>query len=155
MANVSISKAAKLAGVSRSTLYSTYINKGAISVSADARGRKFIDTSELLRVFGALQPDTVQDSKPKPPPTKSSQVSDTPDTVQNPHTRTGSDSVNIELRLVREQLAEAKQQMQAYSDRENWYQSQIKTLTDTVKLLEDKRPKQEENPRRWWQVLWK
>ncbi len=159
MACVSISKAAKLAGVSRSTLYTSYINKGVISVSADGKGRKCIDTSELLRVFGSLQLDsepdrTASNKKPSPPDT-SLQMSDTPDTLQDRTGRTGSDNTELELKLVREQLTEARQQLQAFTDRESWYQSQIKTLTDTVKLLEDKRPRKAEKPRRWWQFMWK
>jgi DNA-binding transcriptional MerR regulator len=150
MATVSISKAAKLAGVSRSTLYSTYINKGVVSVSTDGRGRKCIDTSELLRVFGSLRSDGSQDTQPKTTTTEP----DSPDIVQDKTPRTGSDSLELELKLVREQLADAKEQIQAFSDRESWYQSQVKTLTDTVKLLEDKR-KPSTPPRRWWQFMWK
>ncbi len=159
MACVSISKAAKLAGVSRSTLYTSYINKGVISVSADGKGRKCIDTSELLRVFGSLQSDskpnrTVSNKKTSPPDT-SHRVADTLDTVQDRTTRTASDSTEMELKLVREQLTEARQQLQAFTDRESWYQSQIENLTDTVKLLEDKRTRKEEKPRRWWQFMWR
>ena len=55
MAKVSISKAAKLAGVSRTALYKSYINKGLLSTSRDDAGKKCIDTSEILRVFGKLQ----------------------------------------------------------------------------------------------------
>lgn len=55
MAKVSISEAARLAGKSRSTFYEQYINKGKITVEQDFEGRKQIDTSELLRVFGSIQ----------------------------------------------------------------------------------------------------
>lgn len=56
MATVSITDAAKLAGVARANLYRTYIRKGRLSVSYDNRGRPVIETSELLRVFGSLKP---------------------------------------------------------------------------------------------------
>lgn len=58
MAKVSISEAARLAGIARSNFYTTYIKKGRISISKDSKGKKFIDTAELLRVF----PDIKQDS---------------------------------------------------------------------------------------------
>lgn len=150
MARVSISKAAKLAGVSRSTLYSTYINKGALSVSSGADGKKYIETSELLRVFGTLADDT-------PPASKQPPTQDNPDTVRKTAPRTPSDTkpdvVALELNHVREKLAAVEKQLQAHEQRESWYQEQMKTLTDTVKLLEDKR---EQSPpvRRWWEV-WK
>lgn len=70
MTQVSITKAATLAGISRSTLYRSYISTGKVSVGSDHQGNPFIDTSELLRVFGVLHdtaetPDTdsVRDAK--------------------------------------------------------------------------------------------
>lgn len=48
MALVSKSKAAKLAGVSRTTIH-RYVNTGKLSMNGDQ-----VDTSELLRVFGSL-----------------------------------------------------------------------------------------------------
>ena len=59
MAKVSISQAAKLAGISRTALYKSYINKGLLSTSRDEAGKKYIDISEILRVFGKLKADTV------------------------------------------------------------------------------------------------
>ena len=61
MARVSISEAAKLAGISRNSLYKTYISKGRITVSGDKSGKKYIETSELLRVFHELQDDSQGD----------------------------------------------------------------------------------------------
>jgi hypothetical protein len=55
MPEISISEAAKRAGISRQKLYENYINKGRISVSKNAKGRPCIDTSEILRVFGELK----------------------------------------------------------------------------------------------------
>ena len=55
MANVSLTQAAKLAGISRATLYRRYINTGKITVTANLSGKKQIDTSEIIRVFGAIQ----------------------------------------------------------------------------------------------------
>ena len=50
MNKISISAAARLAGISRTNLYKTYINTGKISVIRED-DKVYIDTSELIRVF--------------------------------------------------------------------------------------------------------
>ena len=57
MNKVSITQAAKLAGISRSYLYRKYINSGLISVETED-DKKFIDISELIRVFGDIHIDS-------------------------------------------------------------------------------------------------
>ena len=59
MAIVSKSKAAKLAGVSRPTMY-RYIKNGKVSVTKNKDGSEGVDTSELMRVFGELKDDSVK-----------------------------------------------------------------------------------------------
>lgn len=54
MATVSISEAARLAGIARSSLYKYYIKTGKLSLSQNGGKRPVIDTSELLRVFGSI-----------------------------------------------------------------------------------------------------
>lgn len=62
-----LTQAAELAGISRAALYATYINKGLLSVCKDHRGRPYVETAELVRVFGVLDslskqlPITMQD----------------------------------------------------------------------------------------------
>jgi len=56
MANVSISEAARLANVSRPTLYKM-LNSGKLTFTSTVKAGKavkVIDTSELIRVFGVL-----------------------------------------------------------------------------------------------------
>lgn len=53
MALVSISEAARLIGKSRTTIH-RYISNGKLSTCTDKLGAKKLDTSELLRVFGAF-----------------------------------------------------------------------------------------------------
>ena len=141
MARVSISKAAKLAGVSRATLYKTYINKGRISVSSDPDGKKYIDTSEILRVFGSIKPEKA-DSLAR-------QVDSKADTVEP-----DGDTLAIQVEMLEKQLNEALKReellRQDFGGRESFYQSQIKELTSTIKLLEPP----EKHPRLWWQ-FWK
>lgn len=55
MAKVSVSEAARIAGISRSYLYRKYITTGKLSVEKDHEGKPVIDTSEIFRVFGDRQ----------------------------------------------------------------------------------------------------
>jgi hypothetical protein len=57
MNKVSITQAAKMARISRSYLYRKYINNGLISVETENE-KKFIDISELIRVFGDIHVDS-------------------------------------------------------------------------------------------------
>jgi hypothetical protein len=61
MAKVSITEAARLAGVARSYFYKRYIDSGEITVERDLRGNPLVDVSEILRVFGELK-GQVEDS---------------------------------------------------------------------------------------------
>lgn len=53
MSKVTLTEAAKLAGISRTTLYKD-IKKGKVSKGEDKDGNPCIDTAELLRVYGEL-----------------------------------------------------------------------------------------------------
>ena len=57
MTLLTLTQAAKTAGIARSTLYRA-IRNGRISVVSQPNGSKSIDTSELQRVFGPLQSTT-------------------------------------------------------------------------------------------------
>lgn len=54
MAKLSITQAAKMAGISRQTLYVKYINTGKISVEV-VNDKKSIDTSEIIRIFNDVK----------------------------------------------------------------------------------------------------
>lgn len=54
MAKVSVSEAAKLTGKSVKTIY-RHIDTGKLSSSQNDNGYKYIDTSELQRVYGELK----------------------------------------------------------------------------------------------------
>ena len=54
MALLPVSKATELVGLSRKTMYS-HIKTGKVSANRDNKGSLLIDTSELIRVFGALR----------------------------------------------------------------------------------------------------
>lgn len=141
MARVSISKAIKLAGVSRSTFYSSYINKGRVTVSSDTNGKKYIDTSELIRVFGELQKDQ--------PDTLDSSPEHLTEQVRTPQ-KTELNELSIEVEKLRFESEQLKEQLSEAREREAWYKKQIDTLTETMRLLEG--PKNQE--RTWWK-FWK
>ena len=117
MSKLSISEAARLAGISRNHLYNKYINKGVISVITDDN-KPFIDTSELLRVFPNAKLIT-------------------DDTLQN---NALHDTHSAELvSLLKEQLEHAKEQIAKAEHREAWLQSQIDELRQQHNnLLENK-----------------
>ena len=116
MSKVSITQAAKLAKISRSTLYNKYINTGMISVET-VEDKKLIDMSELFRVFNN---NITQDSNDTPINT----VADSVEQAEN----TAKDKI---INLLERQLQEAK-------EREEWLKAQ---LEKTTHLLEDKTPK--------------
>ena len=59
MTILTMTQAAQKAGISRSTLYRA-IRTGRISMVSLPTGKRGVDVTELIRVFGPLQPDTVQ-----------------------------------------------------------------------------------------------
>jgi len=54
MAKVNLSQAAKLTGKNRTTIW-RHINSGKLSAERDRDGLPFVDTSELIRVYGELE----------------------------------------------------------------------------------------------------
>ena len=62
MTILTLTQAAKAAGVARSTLYRA-IRKGRISVVSQPNGSKGVDTTELIRVFGPLQSAAEQEQQ--------------------------------------------------------------------------------------------
>lgn len=65
MALVSVAKAASLVNRDRKVIYRDYIATGKLTATKNGRGHMQIDTSELLRVFGAFEGETKnQDNAP-------------------------------------------------------------------------------------------
>lgn len=113
MSKVSISQAAKLAKISRSTLYNKYINTGIISVET-IEDKKLIDMSELFRIFNNnISQDSVGVQK--------STVADSIAQEDN----TAKDRI---IHLLEKQLDEAR-------EREDWFKLQLEKANN---LLEDK-----------------
>jgi len=130
---LSISQAAKMAGVSRSYFYKSYLNNNRISVEKDHSGKKVIDQSELIRVFGKFHEDT---------PGHAQDVSKEDD---REHQETSCTSLETENALLKQEIHFLKGQLKAAQEREKWFQTQITDITSSLKFIEDKRPK-----KRFW-----
>jgi hypothetical protein len=65
MAKVNLSQAAKLTGKNRTTIW-RHIQSGKLSSERDRDGMPFVDTSELIRVYGELKQIATDISKKKP-----------------------------------------------------------------------------------------
>lgn len=116
---VTITDAAKMVSLSRSYFHMQYIKPGKISVERDDNGKPWIDTAELLRIFGKI-------NEPNTENTQQNTHTEHQITAEKQHENV---ILQAELRLLREQLQEAR-------GRESWLQSQVDKLTDTVRLLE-------------------
>jgi DNA-binding transcriptional MerR regulator len=119
MALVSKAKAAKLAGVSRTTIH-RYVTDGKLSMSGDK-----VDTSELLRVFGSIS-----DSKSEQPGTPV-----TMNTSGQPVTSGVQGVLQQQITLLEAQVNDLR------SDRDNWRQKSdelvelLRSEQENTKLL--------------------
>jgi DNA repair exonuclease SbcCD ATPase subunit len=142
---VSITKAAKLADLSRPYFHEAYIRTGKISVDRSDPKKPKVDTSDLIRIFGKIKP--LQDD---------SHVEDTQDDTKH----TGED---ITLKLELERLKAENEGLKRLSDERlarlhekdgllteknqeiSHYRERIHGLEARYdRLLEDKRPVKEE-----------
>lgn len=123
---VNISEAARLAGVSRQTLYKK-LGNGTVSATTDRHGDRVIDTSELLRVFGPL--------KAEQPLTRPVDVS----TSTELHPVDGQNGHELTAAL-RDQIAMLQAQLEHARQRE----------VDLMGMLQQ-RLIADQRPRRWWQ----
>ena len=129
MAKVSISEAARLTGKSRTTLH-RLIKAGELSTCRGERNAKMLDTSELLRVFGAFAPVSVEQ--------RGEQVSGQRDTVTSDR--------NEQLIYILKQEIEHLNTLLASRD------SHIDSLKQAMLLLENREEKRQNTTRSraWW-----
>lgn len=124
MARVSISEAARLASVSRPTIYKL-LKSGELSYSSvvkHGKSVKTIDTAELLRVFGSI--DSVIDSKS--------------DTVKNDTYATAVNSGF--LQDLQHKVAILQAENAGLKDAVNARDEHISSLRQAMQLLEHKQP---------------
>ena len=98
MARLTVSEAIRQSPVGRTQFYAKYVDEGLITVSVDDRGKKYIDTSELLRVFG----------EPKGEQQDSSENTETGKTEQAEQVTSEQSDV---IRLLKDQLAELRRKL--------------------------------------------
>lgn len=103
MAILSISEAARKAGVARSTIQRK-LKEGSLSAIRRPDGTRGIETSELYRVFGEPQ-GRQQDASAVQPETE-----------------------HQERALLQSQLEAMRQELDAARDREGWYRARIENL---------------------------
>jgi len=138
MSIVSISKASKLTGKSRQTLYK-HLQNGQLSLSTDVNGSKGLDISELIRVYGQLKIDKLT----------TVQVDNTGHRL----TKRIDNNVNIdsqqltelekELALSKLKIEEQQKQLDLQQDTINAKQETIDSLKTALKLLEYRQEKTE------------
>lgn len=137
MALVSISEAARLVRKSRSTLYKTYIETGKLSVGQDsATGRPVVDTSELIRVFGAIY-TTHATGHATDTKTHNATHDATPNAT--PPRDMAIDLLRQLVKSKEDQLAQAKEQLRAAQEREEWMRKQVDEMTGMMRLLQHKK----------------
>ena len=146
----SLSKAAKVAGVSKTTVHK-WVKTGKLSASKGVDGTYSIDRSELERVTSArkqvtstpVTPDVTPDDR-----TSSNQALDLSiyrsNTINEVKYAAALEAVSHERKLLREQVNELRQRAEAAEERSEAaaerYHDSIKTMT---RLLEDKREPQQ------------
>lgn len=141
MVKLSLNKAAKEAGVAKSTLLDA-LSSGRMSAEKNEKGHWEIDPSELFRVFSKTS--SAEREKPFPTPSENHQK-----TTQN-------NALEIEVKMLREQI----ERMDSERDRER---SQLTDQIEALKVqaerqsadyrqalaaLTDQREKAKEQPRR-------
>lgn len=120
MSSFTLAEAARIAGVSRPTIY-RMVSEGKLSATVDAKGVKRVEASELKRVFPQAQFETGETGAP----------------VRTRQTETGPDRVlEVELRAARELLEVTRQALQTERDEKARLLGVVEAQT---RLLEDKR----------------
>ena len=121
MSKVSISQASRLTNKTRKTIYK-YIQDGLLTVSMDTQGKKVIDISELIRVFGEIEMPEYT-------------------VVNNPEISNNIHQVTLEsIQLIAEKDMEIARLQSLLSGKDellNAKNDQIKTLEKSLHLLED------------------
>lgn len=111
MPQLTVRQAAERVGISRQTMF-RYIKEGRVSATLSHSGEKQIEISELLRAFGALQPETVTPATPCDSMRQSHRDSETPATVtyqiELERLKAQLELKNAELELAKERIAELK-----------------------------------------------
>ncbi len=153
---VTISKASKMAGVSRATIYND-IDSGTLSVELGAKNRKMIDVSELSRVYKDLKvPDEKDNSKSvktdKKRDPSAPQQSDKVAVLQERIEAQRKQTELLEGMLERER-EDRRREREASKEFEEYFKAQIDNQAESIKnftkLLEDQRSDKTDTNDEW------
>jgi hypothetical protein len=154
MPHVNLTKAAKLAGISRSYFHTNYIKTGKITVDRSEPKNPKVDTSEILRVFGELTEHLTPELKNLQvlAPDKNTELF-----VENERLKAELEGVKALIEVKNEQIQREMQSTEEARSRALSAENQYKAL------LEDKRGKDDLVQRlsqqldalqqkKWWKV---
>jgi hypothetical protein len=153
MAKLTITEAIKRSPIGKTYFYKQYVDTGKITVSVDHSGKKYIDSSELLRVFGELK------GEPTEQPVNVHEQFTVNDTEQlvNVHKQpavntTEQSNLSSSERQEQAELVKAlREQIEDLKADKQFYQSQIVSLTNRLEAPAKAAPI---NPLvRWWRSL--
>jgi len=147
MARLSISEAARQAGVTRQHLH-RLIKAGKATASTDEMGNRYIDDTELLRAFDGripkVKPLSLKDTEPphvtlhEITPLNDGQITALQVEVQllREQLAAAKERDQEVVQLLREQLQKSEEREQEYKQREARLQSTVDKLTDTIRQIE-------------------
>lgn len=137
--HLTVTEASKQFNIDRSRLYRAF-KSGELSRNADGT----VQLVELLRVFGGVQKN-VQSVANEHHERSREHIEQTENNLLY---KTQEDKI----RLLEESLRQAQERERTYLEREEWQRGQIEKLTDTIKLLEA--PKNKNNQGYVWWKFW-
>lgn len=130
----SLADSAKKVGISRSSIY-RLIDEGKLSSSTDRRGKKVIELTELLRVFGEIKEEKEQEEKNSPRERKQVHQKTTSDTLMS----TVQEIENLKFQLQIKEMELKLKDKELEIVKERWMdlkQSGEQVLQEKNKLLE-------------------
>ena len=133
MAKLTITEAIKRSPVGKSQFYAKYVDGGLISISVDSSGKKFVESSELLRCFGEMK-GMSSDSSSRSSPVE----------LKSNSTGLSNNGQPEMIKLLKEQLAKAE-------SREEKHLAHIASLTLRLEPPTEQVPTKRSNIfSRWW-----
>jgi len=143
MVKVTVTEAARLAGIARQHLYRAYINTGKLSVDKDFNGRPVVDTAELLRVFGEIKAHPESDEKRRVETIEKHNIN----TVSHDEIDRKDEVIALLRRELEESKTREKEILEKADARELWLRQQLERAQA---VLTDQRAT---GKRRWWQIF--
>ena len=130
---MNINQAAKAVGVARSTLYRD-IQEGKVSVGKDARGKPYVDVSELERAYGSVTLSDVSESV-SIGQAETQQKDKKDNALQREH-----DLLREQIELLKSERDDLRRRLDSETEERRLAQAKL------TALLTDQRPKPQEQP---------